>query len=127
LRYDCAHDDRKAQVRQQQMSMDYTRYCPVARALDVIGDRWTILILRDLLLEGPRKFIDFQQSFPRISPSTLSARLKNLEEHGVIERRFYADHPPRAEYLLTAKGEDLRPILRSLRVWGDRHTEPPKA
>ena len=109
------------------MSKDYTRFCPVARALDVIGDRWTILILRDLLLEGPRKFIDFQQSFPRISPSTLSARLKNLEEHGIIVRRFYADHPPRAEYLLTAKGEDLRPILRSLRVWGDRHTEPPKA
>jgi len=109
------------------MSEDYTRYCPVARALDVIGDRWTILILRDLLLEGPRKFIDFQQSFPRISPSSLSARLKNLEEHGIIERRFYADHPPRAEYLLTGRGEDLRPILRSLRVWGDRHTEPPKA
>ena len=109
------------------MSKDYTRFCPVARALDVIGDRWTILILRDLLLEGPRKFIDFQQSFPRISPSTLSARLKNLEEHGIIVRRFYADHPLRAEYLLTGKGEDLRPILRSLRVWGDRHTEPPKA
>jgi len=127
LRYDSARDDRKAQAQQQQMDKDHTRYCPVARALDVIGDRWTILILRDLLLEGPRKFIDFQQSFPRISPGTLSARLKNLEEHGIIERRFYADHPPRAEYLVTDKGEDLRPILRSLRVWGDRHTEPPKA
>jgi DNA-binding HxlR family transcriptional regulator len=118
---------RRLQVQQQQMSKDYTRYCPVARALDVIGDRWTILILRDLLREGPRKFIDFQQSFPRISPSTLSARLKNLEEHGIIKRQFYADNPPRAQYLLTGRGEDLRPILRSLQVWGDRHTEPPKA
>ena len=109
------------------MGEDFTQYCPVARALDVIGDRWTILILRDLILDGPRKFIDFQQSFPRISPSTLSARLKSLEEHGLIERRFYADHPPRAEYLLTAKGEDFRPILRSLRMWGDKHTSSPKA
>jgi DNA-binding HxlR family transcriptional regulator len=107
------------------MSVDYTRFCPVARTLDVIGDRWTILILRDLIVDGPRKFMDFQSSLARISPTTLSDRLKSLEEHGIVERRFYADHPPRAEYLLTLKGEDLRPILRAMRLWGDKHTKPP--
>jgi DNA-binding HxlR family transcriptional regulator len=96
--------------------------CPVARTLNVIGERWTILILRDLSLHGPRKFQDFERSLTGISPNTLSARLKTLEEHGVVERRFYAEHPPRAEYVLTEKGRELRPVLRALREWGDKHT-----
>jgi len=96
--------------------------CPVARTLNIIGERWTILILRDLSLYGPRKFQDFERSLSGISPNTLSARLKTLEEHGVVERRFYAEHPPRAEYLLTEKGRELRPVLRALREWGEKHT-----
>jgi DNA-binding HxlR family transcriptional regulator len=107
------------------MGIDYTQYCPVARALDIIGDRWTILILRDLILHGPRKFHDFQHSLSRISPNTLSSRLKTLEEHGIVERRLYENHPPRAEYVLTAKGDELRPMLRTLRLWGEKHTEAP--
>ena len=74
---------------------------PVARALDIIGDTWTILMLRDLFLDGPRKFQDFQESLSRVSPNTLSARLKKLEANGIIKRRFYEQHPPRAEYVLT--------------------------
>jgi DNA-binding HxlR family transcriptional regulator len=97
-------------------------HCPIARALDVIGDRWTILILRDLVVEGPRKFQDFERSLRGVSPNTLSTRLKRLEEAGIIERRFYEQHPPRAEYLLTDKGSDLRPVLRALFVWGQHHT-----
>jgi len=108
------------------MDVDYTQYCPVGRTLDIIGDRWTILILRDLILDGPRRFQDLQNSLSRISPNTLSARLKTLEEHGIIERRFYAEHPPRADYVLTAKGSELRPVLRALRVWGEKHTTPPR-
>jgi len=108
------------------MSVDYTQYCPVGRTLDIIGDRWTILILRDLILDGPRRFHDLQNSLSRISPNTLSARLKTLEQHGIIERRFYADHPPRAEYVLTAKGSELRPVLRALRMWGEKYTPPPQ-
>lgn len=96
-------------------------YCPVARALEIIGERWTLLILRDLMLHGPRRFQDFQRGFGGISPNTLSARLKTLEEAGVIERRFYDQHPPRAEYVLTPKGEALRPMLRALREWGEQH------
>ena len=76
--------------------------------LDVIGDRWTILILRDLVRFGPRKFQGLQHSLSGISPNTLSLRLKRLEEAGVVERRFYEQHPPRAEYPLTKKGDALR-------------------
>lgn len=92
--------------------------CPVRRTLDVMGDAWTVLILRDLFVQGPRRYQDFENSLEGISPNTLSDRLKRLEEHGVLERRFYSDHPPRAEYLLTAKGKTLGPILAALRDWG---------
>lgn len=95
-------------------------HCPVARALDIIGDSWTILILRDLFLDGPRKFQHFQESLSGISPNTLSARLKKLEENGIIERRFYEQHPPRAEYVLTDRGRELGPVMKSLRDWGNK-------
>jgi DNA-binding HxlR family transcriptional regulator len=104
------------------MTARYDRRCPVARTLTIIGERWTILVLRDLFLEGPRKFQDFERSMPGISPNTLSARLKRLEEGGVIERRFYAEHPPRAEYVLTEKGRALGPAMQALRGWGLKHT-----
>jgi DNA-binding HxlR family transcriptional regulator len=97
------------------------RYCPVARTLDIIGERWAMLILRDLMLDGSRKFQDFERSLPGASPNTLSARLKTLEDAGIITRRFYQQHPPRAEYMLTAKGEALRPALAALRDFGLKH------
>ena len=97
--------------------------CPIARTLDVIGERWTILILRELLRFGPRKFQELGCTLPGISPNTLSARLKRLEQAGIVERRFYAQHPPRAEYVLTAKGGELRPLLKALFEWGQRHTK----
>jgi len=89
--------------------------------LDIIGERWTILLLRDLFLQGPRRFQDFQESLAGVAPNTLSARLKTLEEHGLIARRFYSDHPPRVEYHLTEKGKSLGPVLKALREWGQRH------
>jgi DNA-binding HxlR family transcriptional regulator len=97
--------------------------CPIARTLGVVGDTWTILILRDLVVGGARKFQDFERSLKGISPTTLSARLKRLEEAGIVERRFYEQHPPRAEYLLTDRGKDLRPVLRALLDWGQRNTK----
>src|ERR1044071_6266527 len=103
----------------------YDLRCPVARTLDIIGERWTVLILRDLLRAGPCKFQDFERSLGGISPNTLSARLKQLEEHGIIERRFYEQHPPRAEYVLTGKGRELGPVLKWLLEWGRRHTAAP--
>jgi len=84
-----------------------------------------MLMLRDLLLGGPCRFQDFERSLAGISPNTLSARLKQLEEHGIVERRFYEQHPPRAEYLLTEKGRRLGPVLKALYEWGRENTVPP--
>lgn len=94
--------------------------CPVARTLDVIGERWTLLILRDLLLKGPRRFQDFQESLGGVAPNTLSARLKEMEASGLIARRLYSEHPPRLEYHLTDKGKSLGPVMKALRDWGQR-------
>src|SRR5882672_5047902 len=96
--------------------------CPVARTLDLIGERWTILLLRDLLLRGPRRFQDFQESLPGVAPNTLSARLKTLEENDLVFRQLYNEHPPRLEYVLTDKGKSLGPVIRAIRDWGDKHT-----
>lgn len=95
--------------------------CPVARTLDMIGERWAPLILRDLFLKGPRRFQDFQDSLEGVAPNTLSARLKDMEERGLISRRLYSEHPPRLEYQLTAKGKSLGPILKALSDWGQKH------
>jgi DNA-binding HxlR family transcriptional regulator len=95
--------------------------CPVARTLDLIGERWTVLILRDLFLEGPRRFQDFQESLTGVAPNTLSARLKDMEASGLIERKLYSEHPPRLEYHLTDRGKSLGPVLKALRAWGQRH------
>ena len=96
----------------------YGQDCPVARTLDIVGERWTLLILRDLLRQGPRKFQDLEASLVGIGPNTLSARLSSLEELGLIERRQYEQHPPRMEYLLTDKGREVRPVLKALKAWG---------
>ena len=101
--------------------------CPVARALDAIGERWTLLLLRDLFLKGARRFQDFQVSLSGIAPNTLSARLKGLETQGLVARRLYADHPPRPEYFLTEKGRSLGPVLKALRQWGTRYGESASA
>jgi DNA-binding HxlR family transcriptional regulator len=93
--------------------------CSVARALEVIGERWTILILRDAFL-GVRRFDDFQRSLG-IARNVLNARLQRLTEAGVLERVPYQERPPRFEYRLTAQGRDLWPALVSLMQWGDRY------
>lgn len=105
------------------MASSYDLKCPIARTLDIIGERWTVLILRDLLISGPCRFQDLQQSLPGVSPNTLSARLKTLEEHAIIVRKFYEEHPPRAEYLLTEKGRTLGPILKALMDWGQKYAD----
>jgi DNA-binding HxlR family transcriptional regulator len=96
--------------------------CPVARTLQVIGERWTVLMLRDLLLQGPRRFQDFQDALPGLAPNTLSARLKSLEAHGVVQRTLYNERPPRLEYSLTDKGKSLGPVVLAMRNWGLKHT-----
>jgi DNA-binding HxlR family transcriptional regulator len=95
--------------------------CPVARTLDLIGERWTILLLRDLLLQGPRRFQDFQASLPGVAPNILSTRLKAMEDSGLVRRQLYSERPPRLEYLLTDKGKSLGPVVKAMRDWGTKH------
>jgi DNA-binding HxlR family transcriptional regulator len=102
------------------MATCYGQNCPVARALDMIGERWTLLILRDLKRFGPMRFQQFEEALPGIAPNTLSARLKALEAAGVIATRLYESHPPRYEYFLTEKGKALGPVFKSLYAWGTR-------
>lgn len=93
----------------------------MARTLDIVGQRWTLLILRDLLRHGARKFQEFEASLTGIGANTLCARLKRLEEVGIVERRFYEQRPLRAEYVLTDKGRSVGPVLLALKKWGERY------
>ena len=94
--------------------------CPVACTLDVLGDRWTLLVVRDVI-RGKRRFAELLESAEHIPTNILADRLKRLVSLGVIQSRRYSDHPPRLEYQLTAKGEDLRPVLRAMVEWGVKH------
>jgi DNA-binding HxlR family transcriptional regulator len=93
--------------------------CPIARSLGRVGEWWSILILRDAL-HGFTRFDQFQKSLG-IAPNMLTRRLNGLVESGLLERRRYSEHPPRDEYLLTARGRDFRPVVLSLLAWGNRH------
>jgi DNA-binding HxlR family transcriptional regulator len=99
--------------------------CPVARSLSVIGDRWSMLILRDAF-KGLTRFEDFCASLgaPR---ATVASRLASLVEHGVMTRELYADHPPRHDYRLTARGRALQPVMMTLAHWSETHLKHPAA
>jgi DNA-binding HxlR family transcriptional regulator len=96
--------------------------CSIAGALEVVGERWSLLIVRDILL-GLRRFDELQSQLG-IARNVLQTRLTRLQEEGVIERVPYQERPPRYEYLLTEKGLDLWPIIVSLMTWGDRYAPP---
>ena len=93
--------------------------CSIARALEVVGERWTLLIVRDAVA-GRRRFDEFQQSLG-ISRNTLADRLARLVDEGIFRRVRYQDNPERHEYLLTPKGRDLHVALQGLRQWGDKY------
>ncbi len=94
--------------------------CPVSRALVALDGKWTILVVRDLL-SGTKRFGELRRSLVGISPKTLTDRLRGLEEHGLVERRIYAEVPPRVEYSLTESGRTLEPVLVALSRWGRAH------
>ncbi|MFC4243830.1 winged helix-turn-helix transcriptional regulator [Gryllotalpicola reticulitermitis] len=96
----------------------YGEFCSIARALDVVGDRWSLLVIRELITQGPLRFTDLKNGLPGIATNLLSTRLKELEEAGVVSRD---DAPPpiaTALYSLTARGRALEPVLRALGAWG---------
>ena len=86
-----------------------------------MGDRWTLLVMRDLLFYDKRRFADFLASPEGIATNILADRLERLERGGLIQRRQYTKRPPREEYYPTARGRDLEPVLRELIAWGKRH------
>lgn len=102
------------------MTRLYNQTCPIARTLDIIGDRWTMLIIRDLLM-GEKRFNQFLASSPGLPPKLLADRLKRLEEHGLVERVIYSQHPLRAEYRLTDRGRSLAPVIEEIVHWGLDH------
>jgi DNA-binding HxlR family transcriptional regulator len=92
--------------------------CPVACSLDVVGDRWTLLVIRDLV-GGKRRYGEFLASAERIPTNILAERLKRLESAGLIASTQYSEHPPRFEYQLTDSGRRLLPVLDALASWGE--------
>jgi DNA-binding HxlR family transcriptional regulator len=103
--------------------------CPVSRTLDVLGDRWSLLVVRDLI-RGKRRYAEFLASREGIPTNILADRLKRLRAKGIIRARRYSARPPRVEYELTPKGEDLRPIVGAMVDWGVKHAggrRPPPA
>lgn len=94
--------------------------CPISGSLDLIGDRWTLLVVRDLFW-GKRRYGEFQVSPEGIPTNILADRLARLERSGIVTRKPYQKNPPRFEYKLTRKGRDLGPVLAALVSWGKRH------
>ena len=91
--------------------------CPVAASAEILGAKWTALLVHDLS-EGPRRFSQLEHSCSGISPRTLAERLRALEQEGIVERRSYPESPPRVEYELTDKGQALLPIIDEMRRFG---------
>jgi DNA-binding HxlR family transcriptional regulator len=102
----------------------YEQYCPIAHALDLVGDRWTLLVLRELM-HGPKRYTDLVDRLPGIGTNILASRLRDLEGNGIVTRRVLP--PPAASkvYELTDYGRELRPAMRELALWGARSLGPP--
>ena len=102
------------------MPRPYDQACPIARTLDLIGDRWTLLIVRDMFM-GKTRFNQFLESSVGLPPKLLSDRLKKLVDNGLVERSVYSQHPLRAEYHLTERGRTLLPVIEEISRWGFEH------
>lgn len=92
----------------------------VAAAMEIIGAKWTSLILKELC-SGPKRFCEFEESISKINPRTLSQRLDDLESHGIVTKARFNEVPPRIEYSLTEKGQDLIPVLKAMAAWGNKY------
>jgi len=95
--------------------------CPIAAGLDIMGDRWSLLVVRDMLLSNKHRYGEFLAMPERITTSVLADRLKRLEAFGIIKKRLHQEHPPRYEYSLTERGRELEPLVKEVITWGLRH------
>jgi DNA-binding HxlR family transcriptional regulator len=98
--------------------MTQRSHCPIASTLDLIGDRWTLLIVRDMIFFKKQRFEQFLESPEGISTNILASRLKTLEQLGLVEKELYSNHSRRMNYQLTEKGKSLRPVLKAMISWG---------
>jgi len=94
--------------------------CPVETTLSLIGDKWKVLILRDLM-PGTKRFGELKKSIGKVSQKVLTSQLRDMEENGLVHRQVYAEVPPRVEYSLTELGQSLQPILYAMQVWGEEY------
>jgi DNA-binding HxlR family transcriptional regulator len=106
------------------LNRDYDQACSIARTLEILGERWTLLVIRDIF-NGRRRFDQIQENLG-VARNVLSTRLALLVDEGILEKRAYQDRPPRYEYFLTEKGLDLWPVMISMLHWGDRHLSEPE-
>lgn len=97
--------------------------CPVETTLALIGNKWQVLILRDLNLQGTMRFKELQRSIGKVSQKVLTSNLRAMEEAGIVRREVFAEVPPRVEYSLTDLGKTLKPVLDALRSWGEDYKE----
>ena len=97
--------------------------CPVETTLSLIGNKWQVLILRDLVLNGTMRFKELQRSIGKISQKVLTSNLRTMEDAGLVRREVFAEVPPRVEYSLTDVGETLKPVLDALWAWGEGYKE----
>lgn len=100
------------------MSQSRRSVCPIACSLDLFGDRWTLLVIRDMMFFRKCRFDEFLESPEKISTNILASRLKSLEKRGLVEKQLYGNHPRRMNYHLTERGESLRPVLEAMIAWG---------
>jgi DNA-binding HxlR family transcriptional regulator len=105
------------------LGREYDQVCSIAGALEVVGERWSLLVIREVF-NGRRRFDQMHEDLG-VARNVLSSRLATLVDEGVLEKRLYRDNPPRHEYFLTNKGLDLWPVLVSLLHWGDKHLDWP--
>jgi len=100
--------------------------CPISTTLDILGDKWTLLIIRDLMFKGKRTYGEFLQSEEKIATNILADRLLILEKNGIVEKRAFPGNKAKNLYKLTPKGVDLMPILLEIILWGDKYFEIPE-
>ena len=107
-------------------SITHRSACPLASALDVFGDKWTLLVVRDLLSHGHRTYQELQQSWEKMPTNILAERLKKLEAIGIISKQPYQQRPVRNHYSLTKKGMALTPAIKAIALWGQEYIESTK-
>ena len=109
----------------EKLSKDLARRskCPIATTLDVVGDKWTLLLIRDIGLFNKHRNKDFQNAAEKIPSNILANRLKQLVGYGLVQKRLYQEHPPRYEYHLTESGKGLLPVIRAMAKWADRFVD----